>query len=193
MKAAPEHPPQSPTEPQRKRRSTSVTQRTSAGNGVAVQLPDGRTLLVKHAPADLLDACTEDDPALVFAWRDSAVAAVLPHLAAYVPRPLWFPAGHTTDALRDSIVHHVCTIATAIMQSHGAAIVAPLTLPQFAEVIGILHHLCTDPAMVAAYAAAAPRIGPLAVMYLVHDASRPAKAAAANVARTPPHGVQAFD
>jgi hypothetical protein len=163
---------------------------------VKVSLPCGRVLSFPDAPASLFDKCGDDDPALLFGWSDSAVTAVLPHLTAQVPRPLWFLAGNTTDHLKAAIVAHVSAISAGNMQSHAATIIAPLTLQESYEVSNKIAFLCIDPAMIAAYAAAQPLmavpVGPLATILFVHDASRPARAVAANVAQVPSHGVQAF-
>jgi hypothetical protein len=113
------------------RRSRSAEKKSSTAPEVLKIkfLPLGSVVEYPGADLDIFAKCDDDNPAIVFAWNDATVAAVLHQIVAMNPRPAWFPYGNTTDQFKDAIVNHVRTVRGRGMGHFRNAIIAPLTLP----------------------------------------------------------------
>ncbi len=152
-------------------------------------------------PSNLFQNCSDDDPAFVFYWHDTAVAALLAALLALGPaqRPAWLAPvlpNPTTDDFKHAIMTHVCNTSAGAMPHHGSACIAPLTLHEWGLVRDRITGMCYDPAMVAVHmvsamvAPAAP-LGPMAHVLYIRENTTPLRALNAAVQVTAP-GVQVF-
>ena len=157
---------------------------------------DGRRITtLTETQRRVLDKCSDDDPAVVFDWSESALTALAAHFGAFVAaRPPWMaaPAGVATpEWVKNQLLIHVTAIAAGARPLQGRCIIAPLSLQEYSEVISRITYLCTEPNIVAAYAAHAGW-QPIARVLFVADGCRPALAVNANVAVAPAYGCQAF-
>jgi hypothetical protein len=144
----------------------------------------------------VLDACSEDDPAVVFAWDFAALTALAAYLSApggvpamptFVPGPSAGPV--TTVTVRRWIIEYAARIPAGTQAHMAETIIAPLTLQQYSSVYGKIVFLCCDPAM-RAYAASPGAVLPLATMLFVADGQRPVRSVNASV---PPPPVRSAD
>jgi hypothetical protein len=182
-----------PAQPRPSDRGFAATARarnapTAAHGDLRLLLPDGTTLLhLREAQARVLDGCSEDDPAVVFAWDTAALTALAAYLSApggapdlptFVPGPLAGPV--TAAVVRRWIIGYAAQLQDGPQAHMAEAIIAPLTLQHFSGVQHKIAGLCYDPAMIA-YAASPNAVLPLARVLIVADGQRPARTITANV------------
>jgi hypothetical protein len=162
---------------------------TAADGDLRLLLPDGTTLLhLSEAQARVLDACTEDDPAIVFAWDPAALTALAAYLnapdsacatPAFVPRGGSVTAPVTAALVQRWIIDYVAQIPAGTQTHIADTIIAPLTLQDFGSVQSKIAGLCFHPGMVA-YAGQPNAVLPLAKVLFVADGQRPARTVMAN-------------
>jgi hypothetical protein len=161
---------------------------TDAANGdLRILLPDGMTLMhLSEAQARVLAGCSDNSPALVFAWNPAALTAFAEYLSApgaapampeFVPGPLAGPVSAAT--VRRLIIDYAAQIPAGTQVHMADAIVAPLTAQTCFSVFGKITLLGFAPAMLA-YAAWPNAVLPLATVLVVTDGQRPVRAAATN-------------
>ncbi len=140
-----------------------------------------------------LAKCGDDDPAIIFDWHEAPLEALVALLSrADVARPAWVTLPMSPASFKANILRHVATIHVGARPQVHTMGIMPLTLQECLEVNHRIARCCDDPSLVAAYAAAAPPLAPIATVYFVSDRAQPANAHRAHIAAVAGQGAQVF-
>jgi hypothetical protein len=161
-----------------------------------VTAAEGRVLHtdLEESVMKTLSRSSEDDPSIILEWHEAALQALVSALSvAGAVGPAWAITPVTSASFKADLLHHAASIRVGTRPQVHTMGIAPLTLQEFSEVMGLIGVCSFEPSLVAAYRGAAAPKGPIATVYFVSDKGRPIKAQRATVALVPPNGVQVFE